>query len=348
MISRLLTPYTPPIKDSRGRVIPSSISSLEKVRLGDIDQWITIRGYDTNNPALLFLHGGPGSAEILFANLGNKKILRNKLEKNFIVVNWDQRGCGKSYTNLIPRESMTIEQFASDTYDLVKLLVQKLNKNKIYLVGHSWGAVLATLIVQRYPELFHAYVSIAPLVCTEENERLSYQFVLDRAINMKNKKAIGELNEIGFFPQKSEEISNYLETKRKWISQLNENKYYNKFLRDFLFFLLGMVSPEYSFFDSLNFSGGIDFSRRNLWKEMVSINFIEQIKSLNVPTYFCLGRHDYITPSTLTEKYYKMLKAPLKEIIWFENSGHAPHVEESEKFNRLMSQIAFEKTVTLT
>ena len=101
---RLFHGKTPEIKDIHGKKVPESIASLEFDIIGGIKQWLLIRSHNINNPLLLFLHGGPGSAEMSLAY----KCERN-LEKYFTFVNWDQRGSGKSFSNKIPKESMNIE-----------------------------------------------------------------------------------------------------------------------------------------------------------------------------------------------------------------------------------------------
>ena len=129
---RLLRGKTPKIKDDKGKVIPTSIASLERVTLGGVKQWVLIRSHNVDNPILLFLHGGPGSAEMGFAHKYERK-----LEEDFIFVNWDQRGAGKSFSKRIPKENMNIEQFVSDAHKLILDLMKRFKKEKIILAGHS-------------------------------------------------------------------------------------------------------------------------------------------------------------------------------------------------------------------
>ncbi|WP_171650123.1 alpha/beta hydrolase family protein [Paenibacillus foliorum] len=82
----------------------NSISTLEKVSIGGTYQWITVRSEDRRNPVLLYLHGGPGHAEI-GSNLRFKE-----LEKRYVVVNWDQRGSGKSFSPELSKEFLAVEQ----------------------------------------------------------------------------------------------------------------------------------------------------------------------------------------------------------------------------------------------
>ena len=120
------------IRDEKGNVIPESIASLQKVKLGGMDQWILIRGYDVSNPILLWLHGGPGAAQMPVAHHFN-----GDLEKDFVVVHWDQRGAGKSNPKDFDEQTMTLEQFISDAHELTQYLKKRFHKRKIYLLGHS-------------------------------------------------------------------------------------------------------------------------------------------------------------------------------------------------------------------
>ena len=90
--------HTPPILSGDGKPLPNSIATMEKVKLGGVNQWLIIRGQDVDKPVLLFLSGGPGASEAA-------RVLRfnSELEKHFVVVIWEQRGCGKSYPSINPK-----------------------------------------------------------------------------------------------------------------------------------------------------------------------------------------------------------------------------------------------------
>lgn len=163
-----MTSRTPQIRDEKGKVIPGSIASLEKVYIGGVKQWILIRGRSVNNPVLLFLHGGPGSAEWPLVRDYNRS-----LEDHFIHVYWEQRGAGKSYSKNIG--NMHIDQFISDTRELLQYLQKRVNREKVFLIGHSWGSLLGILTAEKYPELFHAYIGVGQFVSAKEQEEISYQ-----------------------------------------------------------------------------------------------------------------------------------------------------------------------------
>ncbi|MBE2235407.1 MAG: alpha/beta fold hydrolase, partial [Anaerolinea sp.] len=162
--------HTPAIAGPDGKPLPNSIASLEKVRLGGAEQWLIIRGQDVDKPVLLFLSGGPGASEAA-------RVLRfnRELEKQFIVVIWEQRGCGKSYP---ARGDLTVKRYTSDVIELSELLRQRFDEQKIYLVGHSWGTIIGLRAAQERPDLFHAYVGTAQMVDVLETDRMIYDLVL--------------------------------------------------------------------------------------------------------------------------------------------------------------------------
>jgi len=145
------------------------IAALEKVTLGDAEQSVLIRSENTDNPILLFLHGGPGTSELTL-NRRNTRVL----ERSFTVVNWDQRGAGKSYRAGRDRSRMHISQFVADAVDLSIHLAHRFGREKVTLVGHSWGSVIGMLAVSRRPDLFDAYVGIGQVSNAAEGERISY------------------------------------------------------------------------------------------------------------------------------------------------------------------------------
>jgi len=90
----------------------------------------------------------------------------------------------------IAKDSMNIEQFILDAHELILLLLNRFNQKKLYLVDHSWGSILGTLVVSRYPEFIQAYVGIGQVVNILENEKLSYQYTIVQAKNEVIKKRL--------------------------------------------------------------------------------------------------------------------------------------------------------------
>jgi len=170
---------TPAIRETNGQPIPGSIASLEKVTINGTEQWITIRGHDVNKPILLHLGmGGPGGGG--FAT----RSLFEPLEKDFVVVSWDEPGTGKSY-NAVPISTLTKQRFVEDAHALTLYLRERFHQEKIYVYGVSWTSILGIWLVQEYPDLYYAYMGNGQMVNTTENDVMGYEF----ALNYLTKKA---------------------------------------------------------------------------------------------------------------------------------------------------------------
>jgi len=325
--------------------------TIEKIPLGDINQWISIRTKDIKNPILLYLHGGPGTPVMpLFRHF------QAPLEEYFIVIQWEQRGAGKSFSWRIPKESMTITQFIADLHELILLLCKRFNKKKIYLMGHSWGSVLGILTVQRYPQLFHAYIGVGQASNTIETEKIMYHFALKKSKELGDKKAVKLLTKIGPpFKNMAPPYVNFYKagyfTKMRVYGLVakyggliyNINGY--RSVVKYFFKYLPKLKPEYTFLDLIRILQGNFFSTKTMIKELLTINLLEQIPELKIPVYFLMGRHDYNWSAELAKKYFDVLKAPKKEFIWFEKSAHAPNGEEPIKFNKTVIEKILPETL---
>lgn len=303
--------------------VENSVADLIKINIGKFEQWVLIRGVCVNNPILLFLHGGPGTA-----NIGIAADTQKQLERNFIVVNWDQLGAGLSYNKSISKEAMTIEKMIEYTKELIQYLLNRFEKKKVYLVGHSWGSLVGILTAKRYPEYIEKYVGVSQVVGGQEAEKLCYEYCFEQANVCNDRKALKQLKEINEPPY------------RDWMRGLRvRSALSNKFgaavksggLPD-LYIKRMLKSEEYKLIDIYKFMAGFSFSLKYLWPEIMRMNILEEVDSLSIPIYFFLGKYDYSAPSSLAEAYFSKLKADNKQIIWFENSAHMCNLEEQAKF----------------
>jgi pimeloyl-ACP methyl ester carboxylesterase len=306
------------------------IHSLESITLGNLQQWILIRGHDVTAPVLLFLHGGPGVPSISFVRDFDATF---KLQEHFVLVYWDQRGAGKSYNASIPPDSMTIEQFIADTRELVEVLRKRFATTKIYLVGHSWGSLIGALTTARYPELFSAYVGIGQVVHMRENEALSYQLTLEQAVAAEHAQALRQLTAIGPPP-----YDGYREMliERQWVRTFDQRRQ-KQLTAPRAIDPARFSLAEVSFAEALAWLPGPSFSMKHLWDELYDANLFQQAPRIDVPVYLLEGRYDYYAPSSIARRYYEQLDAPKgKTFVWFDHSGHSPPAEEPEKFYNVL------------
>jgi pimeloyl-ACP methyl ester carboxylesterase len=311
----------------------NGISSLEEITLGDLKQWIFIRGIDQNNPVLIFLHGGPG--EPVFG-ISSSRSLDTELIKHFTIVHWDQRGAGKSYNSNIPVSSMTLERLVEDCNELIDHLRNRFNTQKVFIVGHSAGTSIGIKTAYKYPEKIHAYVGVAQIINDYEQEKISYDFIVEEADRTGDLKKQIAIKAIGSPPY---------ETPKKNFEKAKYITRYGGFMHDFsikrmvVLILNYLTSPEYSLSEGIKTirGKGLHFTTNAMWEEIKNINFTKEIQSIKVPIYFLVGKYDMITPTVLVENFYNNLDAEKgKKLVIFENSAHFLLIEEKEKYQDLL------------
>ncbi len=324
---------TKKIKTSNG------ISEINYLDINGTKQYVLIRGENKYNPILLFLHGGPGASATALLRKYN-----SDLEKSFTVVYWDQRNAGKSYQKDFPPDQIKVEYYHQDVDFLVAYLRQRFQKDKIFLVGHSWGARLGIYAIQRNPDYYMAYVGVGQELEAYRGELLSYQYTLEKAKEANHKKALKDLNESG--PPQSGDFSTMytngfwgLVKQKHWLLKLGGERYaktnYSDWIRHIWF------SREYSFSDLIKYGKSSGFSAGNIIydPDFNNYNIPEEYQEFEVPVYFISGIHDYNTPWKLVEEYHDALKAPKKEFVKFQKSGHSPCFEEPQRFNKEIVRI---------
>ncbi|WP_131926445.1 alpha/beta fold hydrolase [Hazenella coriacea] len=308
--------HTPLFLDDRKKELEGSIAIIEQVTIGGIKQTIMIRGRDRHQPILLFLHGGPG-----FGQIGFIRRYQEELENHFVIVHWDQRGAGKSNSYVSPA-TFTIDQFVSDTHELIQYLLNRFQQNKIYLVGHNWGSIIGILTASLYPELIHAYIGMSQLVEPQESEWVSYQLTLDHSVKTAHHRATKQLYLIGDPPYRRSEKRKIL---YHWLNSFGGVIRFRSFSH---MILSGFISSEYTWLDWWKWKQGQSKSSKYLSLELKQVNLYKQVPKLEVPFFLMMGRYDVVNPVQIQEHYFHYIEAPIKEIIWYHNSAHFPHIEE--------------------
>lgn len=318
---------TRPFFGPDGEVAANSIAEIKYLSLGGLDQWVMIRGENVANPLLVLLHGGPG-----FSEMGLFRNHNAALEKSFTVVYWDQRGAGKSFDPGIPIATMTVDQFIVDLDALVDAVCARVGQPKVTIFGHSWGSVLGPLYAARFPAKVAAYVGSGQIGDWRASELASYEWARAEAQRLGNTKALEELRAIGRPPYSS----SALWVERTWLQRF-AGQLGVKALWELGRTMLG--GPESSVFELPTILRGFRFSLDAMWAEVSALNLETLVPALQMPAFFFLGRHDCWVPPQTSVAYFDMLTAPSKELLWFEQSGHEPFVDEPEKFNRAMIEL---------
>ena len=314
------------IRDLGKIVAPTGVQEAYATRIGGIGQWINVRGQDRGNPMVLFVHGGP-AAPIT----PSQWQFQRPLEEYFTIVNYDQRGAGKTF-NSVPSESIAgtihIQRYVDDAIEVAEHLRKRYGKQKLILMGHSWGTVVGMHAALKRPDLFHAYVGIGQVINTRENERVSYAYGLAQAKAHGNAEAVRELESIGPYPGNTPITRERIIIARKWpqfyggLTAFREDSTY--------YFRAPRLSPDYDDRDRCAINQGSVFTLDRLMPEFLEVDFTG-VRRFPIPVVMLMGRHDYTTPSEPTARWMDQVKAPYKKAIWFERSAHMAPWEEPGK-----------------
>jgi pimeloyl-ACP methyl ester carboxylesterase len=324
----------PPVVDGAGRPVPGSVAALEKVRLGGVDQWISIRGSDASNPVLLHLSGGPGSSDV-----GWVRTFNQALEEHFTVVVWEQRGTGKSYPALDPTATFTLDRVVADGIELSDYLAGRFHQPKIYLTGNSWGSTLGVLMVQRRPDLYYAYAGTGQMVSQRETDRVLYRQLLDHAARTGDAALLDQLRSFGEPPYR--DVLAYAKV-MEYYDVLEPYQHSPAFER--AGGLSGFFPGEYSLLDTWNEVRGFADMGGLLYPQLQGIDFRVDVPRLAVPVYFMQGRHELTARSRLADEWIQRLEAPIKRLYWFESSGHNADAEEPARYNDLLINVVLPET----
>lgn len=309
------------------------IDTSEKIRIAGSDYYLRIRSCDATNPVVLFLHGGCGSPD-------RAQVMKyqSPLADRFTLVAFDQRGSGYAYDAKEAKSlDLTKELYVQDVHNVVDYLKQRFDADKVIVVGHSFGSVLGVWFAQQYPQDILAYVGVGQCVDYVENEKLSYSWTLQQAKKVGDKKSVKILKEIGAPLDDGKYKQNHqkcLMKQRAVLHKLGGATYANRkpYWQELLFHEVPIMLKEYSLRGIVRYIRGLSYSP-NTTLAKTNPDFINTAKSLDVPVYLLLGHHDMNCVYTLVEKWFNQLDAPLKKLVWFENSAHSPQWEESESWN---------------
>lgn len=316
---------TPPITGADGKPLPGSIAVLEKVTLNGSQQWITIRGQDATKPILLNLGmGGPGGGG--FAT----RTLFTPLEKDFVVVSWDEPGTGKSY-KAVPIESLTPERFIEDAHALTLYLRQRFGQEKIFVYGTSWTSILGVWLVQRYPELFYAYIGNGQMVNTDLDDVMGYELALEYSAERGDTATVTALRRNGPPPYSGDGLLN------KYVLYLDVlNDYMGSPRYTLVVPIVPFFAPEYGLVDKINHTRGLMQSFTVVYPQLQGLDFTTRAAKLDVPVYIFAGRNDVNAMSSLVEDYFDILQAPRKQLIWLEG-GHGLGSDNLAQFVDVMT-----------
>jgi proline iminopeptidase len=305
-------------------VSPRGIDERLEIPVGGTKQWISVRGRDSRNPIILMIHGGPASPE-----MQTSWTWQGDWEDYFTAVQWDQRGAGKSYVANDPAKigpTLSLKQISSDAAEVVEYLRRRYGKEKVFVIGHSWGSLVGLTLAHQHPEWLYAYIGMGQVISGKDNERVGYRLTLKLAEAEKNAAAVAELKSIAPYPENDGSLPlAKINLERKWSVFFGGLTYGRKGLS--FYSDLAELSPDYSLEDVAAVDKGAELSLPRLLPDLLNFDYTD-VTSFDCPIFMFEGRYDLTTPSQVTADWFQRVHAPKKGFVWFENSAHMIEVEE--------------------
>lgn len=323
----------PPLTDEAGVPVPGSIAELSTVTLGGLEQTISVRAADPEKPILLYLSGGPGQSDIAFA-----RALLEPLTRDFVVVTWDQRGNGTSYPALEPVATFTLDQAVSDTIELAEHLTERFDEQRVYLLGESWGTTLGVLAVDRRPDLFHAYIGSGQMVSQRVTDQRIWRDLLATAEASGDWDLYDRVLSLGEPPYRDAPWANSIIL---GLYPLLEEPYTPPqayVTRGVASGVgpFGVMGAEYDLIDNVNLLRGLLDTFSLLYPQLQAIDFRTDVPRLEVPVYLLDGTHELRGRRDLAQEWFEGLSAPHKQLVTYEDAGHAVAFEQADAFHRLL------------
>jgi pimeloyl-ACP methyl ester carboxylesterase len=331
--------------DEKGIPLDNSISEKTFVKIGGVKQGMFIRSKNTDNPILLYVHGGPA-----FPNYFLIDKFKPGLEQYFNVCYWEQRGGGLSYTPEVTLKSMNFDQLTSDAIEVTNYLRERFGKEKIYMLAHSGGTPFAIMAAAKAPQLFYAYIGMAQITNQAESEKLAYRYMLEQYTTLKNKKAVAEFKKypildsadyiVPFFKSLTRDESMHslgIGTMRNMRSVFKD------------VFIPVWLCKAYTLREKLNIwvSKFSFIKKTKLIDELFATDIPSKVTKLEIPVYFFSGKYDLTVNHDLCKAYLDKLQAPVKGFYTFTESAHSPIFEESEKLREIMVKDVLNRTTSL-
>ncbi|MBE6612668.1 MAG: alpha/beta hydrolase [Ruminococcaceae bacterium] len=326
------------------------IDEMVSVRVNSCTHSMQIRGRDRTRPVLLMLHGGPGNPLMPISH-----VFGRGLEAHFIVCHYDQRCAGKSYepgmeSGIVP----TLDLMADDCLHIVMYLKERFGREKILLAGHSWGTVLGTTLVRRYPKHFLGYIGIGQLVDFVENERICYDTVLRDVKMRRERRSEEELCRIAPYPDGDRIEPDKCMILRRHSTVYNFRKTTAGLAGAFRYVRSVLRSPAYSLRDTTVYAHNIfDTYRRIISRDLAEYSVYRYPLRYDVPMYFISGEGDTMTPISLSRRFYEQLDCPDKQFFTVAGAGHSPMLDRPGLFadivaNRIYPRIMLHERMKKT
>jgi pimeloyl-ACP methyl ester carboxylesterase len=290
---------------------PRRVEQAAYRSIGDMEQWVTIRGDDANKPLLLLIHGGPGDVQSLFVST------YAAYERDFVLVQWDQRGAGRTFQRYgKDTPGLSLERLVADGIELSEQLRKEFPTNRLIILGHSWGSIVATGMVQKRPDLFSAYVGTGQVASWSAVVNHQFDFLLAAARTNGDAATVAALETIGRPDPLN--VGQYFGTVARTL-RANQPAPDKAWLAS----IPAQLKEQGATDDQLKAnSAGATFSATALIGIITHADL--QASALVFSTPYCViqGQSDLNSPTAPAKTYFDRVTAPKKRFAIIETAGH--------------------------
>lgn len=307
----------------RSNAQAASIDEGAFIDVNGVQQWVTIRGSNLDNPVLLLLHGGPG------ISMSGLAPLFADWERHYTIVQWDQPFSGSTAVrNLgLDQRAATIERFVSDGLAVVEHARKRLGADQLVLLGNSWGTLVGLEMIRKRPELFSAYVGTSQAVSGTRGGKVGYELALEAARRRNDQTATAALERVGPPPYRT--LEEFL-VRQQYTNPPGLPASAAEQAANMAMFKL-MSAPaasdaKYIAYRTLpeGFNGPQNFmkAQRLMFPLTQAWDAHSLGVSFSVPVFIFQGENDLNTPVSLAREYFDEIRAPQKAFAIIPGAGH--------------------------
>lgn len=298
----------------------NKVSELQQIKLQNKMQTVLLEEKSKDLPILITVHGGPGTP-IPFS-IGARNAFPELTDK-YIMVYWDQYGCGKNYSPL--NNEITIENYVNMLADLVMEIRKQYPDNKIYLLGMSWGSILTCKVSNRLPDIISGVIVYGQIVNNLGKNEDAYNQLIRCNLKKEERQVLDQV-------MKSDNCD--FESRLEVYSLIGKytNGYFYKDKGEsnskIYKLILGMFfSPDYTLTDAYNSLIGGNKNvqmNSNLLKEMFNTDLSKELSNVKIPYLILQGKEDTIASTSTVETLASHSNNPNLKVKVLEKSGHIP------------------------
>ena len=303
----------------------------EYVTINGVEHYLLHYKTEQEAPVFIFIHGGPGQSEAMMAY-----IVEEYASRNYNIVYYDQRGAGKTYLRNKKARPDT-EILKKDLLEIVLYVKKAYQKDKVGIIGHSWGSVLGSMFALDHPEHLSCYIGCGQVINLIENERVGYNKLKEAIEQSGNQGDKKKLEKIGEYPVVDTFDMNVMRKMGK-VRNL-QGKYHLAATFDKSMIKMFMNSPIMGIKDIFPFIASMMVNMQ-VMKELMSFDLRGKGVEYQVPVYYVLGENDQQTPIELSMTYFNEIIAPDKKLYLIKNAGHAAMIDNPDDYRKAVYEIA--------